>query len=297
MKNKKHYIVSMFLAYFFWTIIPFYIKLLQKVNAYEVLAHRLFWAFIVMSIFFAVWKKKEFLQQWAKAKKRYFFYLALSSAMISINWLTYIYSIKNGMLIQSSLGYFISPLLSMLMGWLILKENIMPLQYFCILLSFIGVGYLIFYYNQIPFIALILAFSFGIYSIIHKKIALVSSFSLFIETIILLPLSFGYLFFLNAKNQLFFFHYNWIYDLALITLGFFSSLPLILYSYSMKGLNFVFIGFIQFYLPSALFLISVVFFGEDFGREYQVTFFFIWASVFIFIYNHWYQYSKRKKKG
>lgn len=293
--NQKQ-VISLFGAYTLWSLLPFYLKVFSNMSYYEIIAHRLFWSFIVLVLFFSIWKRKAFFEQCKKITFRSFYLLSLSGFLITCNWLIYIYSIQRELLLQSSLGYFISPLLSILMGWLLLKEKISRLQGFSVILSALGVGYLIFFYHQVPWIAMILAFTFGGYSIVHKKIKLESSFMLFLETLVLLPFTLGYLLLLARQQELFFLANSWQYDIGIVGLGVISSVPLILFSYALKGLSFLVIGFVQFYMPSILFLISVFVFDEYFGIEYRITFILIWTSVILFIFSYYKQAHTKKYK-
>ena len=145
MQQNQRAMVSLMGAYFLWTTLPLYLKLFAKSVPLEIAAHRLLWSFLFLLLFFVFFKKQTFQKQCKKIKKSTLFFLFLSGLMIFINWLFYIYAVHTNELLQASLGYFITPILSVFMGLVLLREKIHPLQWLSIFLATVGVGYLIFF--------------------------------------------------------------------------------------------------------------------------------------------------------
>ena len=171
MQQNQSAMASLMGAYFLWTTLPLYLKLFTKSVPLEIAAHRLLWSFLFLLLFFVFFKKQTFQKQYKKIKKSTLFFLFLSGLMIFINWLFYIYAVHTNELLQASLGYFITPILSVFMGLVLLREKIHPLQWLSILLATIGVGYLIFFYGKLPWLALGRFLSFNAHSYIlgHSK--------------------------------------------------------------------------------------------------------------------------------
>ena len=189
------------------------------------------------------------------------------------------------------------PILSVFMGLVLLREKIHPLQWLSILLATMGVGYLIFFYGKLPWLALGMASTFGVYSLLQKKITLESSFSLFLEMAFLVPITLAYFVFIYLQGSLSFLTISWQYDLGLVFLGILTILPLVFFGYSIKWVTFTLLGFVQFYLPSAIFFIGVFLFKEEFSLQYQITFVFIWLAVVTFIIGGYRSYHKKKLAG
>lgn len=219
--------------------------------------------------------------------------LLLSGVMVATNWLIYIYAVQNDQVLQTSLGYFILPLLSIFMGYIVFKERVYPLQWLSIGLATFGIVYVVAGYGEFPWIALALAFSFGIYSVIQKKVKINSRLSLLVETLCLTPFALLYLLLLYRDGGLFFLSAGVLYDAGMVGMGLVTLVPLVLFSQSVKHIPFLVVGFTQFYLPSVLFLIGVLWFDEVFTLAYQVTFGFIWFAIIIFIYDS----IRRQRKG
>ena len=295
MQQNQRAMASLMGAYLLWTTLPLYLKLFAKSVPLEIAAHRLLWSFLFLLLFFVFFKKQTFQKQYKKIKKSTLFFLFLSGLMIFINWLFYIYAVHTNELLQASLGYFITPILSVFMGLVLLREKIHPLQWVSIFLATVGVGYLIFFYGKLPWLALGMASTFGVYSLLQKKITLESSFSLFLEMAFLVPITLAYFVFIYLQGSLSFLTISWQYDLGLVFLGILTILPLVFFGYSIKWVTFTLLGFVQFYLPTAIFFIGVFLFKEEFSLQYQITFVFIWLAVVTFIIGGYRSYHKKKR--
>lgn len=285
MNTPANYVARLFAALTLWTLLPLYIQLFEAAGHFEVMAHRVVWACLFLAAYLYAQQGGAFVRTMRALALPTLALLLLSGMLIATNWLTYIYAVQNDNVLQASLGYFILPLLSIFMGFVVFKENITPLQWTSIALAAAGIAYLIFFYGGAPWIALTLALSFGMYSTIHKKIKLNANLSLLTETLYLLPFTLLYLAWLARNEQLFFLSHGVGYDLGIMGLGLMSVVPLILFNHAIKHIPFLIVGFIQFYLPSTLFLIGVLWFDEPFATHYQITFGLIWLAVIIFIYD------------
>ena len=286
---------SIFIPYFLWTLSPFYLKLLLPIDSYELSAHRAISSCLTMTFFFIIFRRKIFLQQCKLLTPKSLLLLFISSSMIGLDWLVYIYAIQNDLALQASLGYFFSPILFMTIALLVFREKINSLQAISILLSTLGVFYLFFSYSSMLWVSFCVAFSFAIYAIIHKQIKFKAAFSFFIETIFLFPVGLVYLIFVASQGKMHFLSVSWKHDLGTLLLGIVSSLPFILLSYGIKKVSFIFLGFVQFYLPITLFLVGVFVFKESFDTPYKIAFGLIWLAIILFLLNSYLQHKKIKK--
>ncbi|HPQ96673.1 MAG TPA: EamA family transporter RarD, partial [Thiolinea sp.] len=194
---SKYPLASALGAYFIWGLFPFYWKWLIEVPAYELIAHRILWSFLLLlSVLLIIGQWRNFRA--SLANRRLLLPYLLASVLLSINWLVYVWSVNSGQIIEASLGYFINPLVSVMLGVVFLHEHLRRLQWFAIGLAALGVLYLTFMHGQVPWIALSLAFSFGLYGLIKKKSPLEAVQGLTLETALLFLPALGYLLWLEA---------------------------------------------------------------------------------------------------
>ncbi len=266
-------------AFFFWGINPLYFKLLVEVPPLEVLAHRVIWALPLLALLVAVNKSWRDLVS-ALADHRTLSLLVLSTMIVSSNWFVYISSIADEQVLQSSLGYYINPLVNILLGVLVLGERLTRWHGVAVALAALGVVNLAIQIGGIPWIALYLAFSFGLYGLIRKRLSLASVEGLFVETALLTPLAFGYLLWLGAEGQ--FLTGDAARDGLLLLAGVVTAAPLIWFTSGARRLNYSTVGFFQYLSPTCLFLLAVFVFDEPFTRAHLVTFACIWAALLIF---------------
>jgi len=218
------------LGYIGWGLFPLYWGLLTHVSAMEVLSHRMLWSVPVLFIFvslIASWRTDFF--QAIKSKKELAF-LLLTAILITINWGVYVYAVNVERVVEASMGYFLSPLLHVLGGLIIFKEKLGPFRKFAVLFAAAGVFYYIFTVGLFPILGLILGFSFAAYGILRKFIQTSAVPGLFIETILLIPLSLGYLLYLGANQQLAFLNLNHSTDIYLALAGLVTVVPLLLFT-------------------------------------------------------------------
>ncbi|PLS06661.1 EamA family transporter RarD [Neobacillus cucumis] len=272
-------------SYFLWGLLPIYWKFLEGVNAKEILANRIFWSFIFM-LFVLVMTKKWSLfvhtfRGFAENKKQ-MYALTLASILISINWFVYIWAVNSGHMIEASLGYYINPLVSILLGIIVLKEKLTVYQFVSFILAAIGVGIITISHGVFPWIAITLALSFGLYGLVKKLINVESSVGLTLETIVLAPIAAIYMIYLffNGANSLF--TAGWGTDLLLIGAGAATAIPLLYFAKGAQKIPLSLLGFLQYISPTLTLILGVFVYQEHFSKVQLLSFIFIWSALVIF---------------
>ncbi|AKJ43638.1 EamA family transporter RarD [Pragia fontium] len=270
-------------AYFIWGIAPVYFKLIENVPANEILTHRIIWSFFFMLLLITFGRQWGSVQQlWLNHKKKILM-LAISAVVIGCNWLTYIWAVNNHHMLEASMGYFINPLVSMLLGMIFLKERFRRMQWVAVALAFTGVAIQLWQFGSIPYISLILAFSFGFYALIRKKIAVDSQTGMLFETLWLLPVAIIYLFFIADTPTSHLSQNTWSLNTLLVSAGVITTIPLLFFTAAATKLRLSTLGFFQYMAPTMVFFLAIVFYGETIGAEKLITFGFIWAALAIFV--------------
>lgn len=295
MEGQKKGILLGFCAYILWGIIPLYWKLLPDVAAIDILCYRIIWSFIFMLIYLLFTKKwTSFLVEVKtvfKDKKK-LFAISCASILISINWFTFIYSVSHGHVTQASLGYYMNPLVNVLLATFVLKERLSRFGLIACLLAFTGVILLAIQTGEIPYASLIMAFSFSIYGLIKKKISISSYTGLTIETFIILPIAMIYLFFFSDQG---FMTYSVSTNLLLMGAGVVTAIPLLLFAEAAKRISYIILGFIQYVNPTIMLLFAIFLFHEPYSQAQFFSFSFIWAGIAIFTYGNIYLYQKEQR--
>ena len=268
-------------AFLIWGLSPIYWKVLHKIPALEIIMHRTVWSFVFLLMVLLFFRPgDEFVG--AIKKRRTFLILIPTTILLAFNWLIYIWAVNNGHILQASLGYFITPLINVLLGIIFLRERLRPLQTVSLVLAGIGVLYLTVYYGEFPWIALSLAFAFGFYGLI-RKVAPVSSFvGLSLEILFLSGPALAYLIFLDSKDTGAFFHMGFKMDIFLMGSGFLTAFPLLLFILGTRRLNLSTIGFLQYIAPSCMFLLGVFLYNEPISSAQTLTFILIWTALVIY---------------
>lgn len=272
-------------AFLFWGIMPIYWKHLEHVQSDEILTGRIVWAFVSTIIAVLIMKNGRLLiedirELWKSQSQ--FWSLFIATVLITANWFTYIWAVNHDYIVQTSLGYYFNPLVSVLLGIIFLKEKLSPLQKVAFLLAFTGVIILTVSYGTIPWIALCLAITFAIYGFIKKNIKLDALRGLAIETLFITPIAIGYYVFLFMKGQAVFLHGDSKTDILLILTGIATALPLVMYAKGVQMIPLYVAGFIQYIAPTLMLFIGVVVYKESFGGIEMVSFSFIWAALILF---------------
>jgi chloramphenicol-sensitive protein RarD len=269
------------LAYGLWGFLPIYWKTIQEVPASQILSHRIIWSFIFLMIIIFVKRDLSAFRTKIKSKKTLGIF-SVAALLISVNWLTYIWAVNAGFIVETSLGYFINPLVSVLLGVFFLKEKLRPMQWVPVGLAFAGVLYLTLNYGVLPWIALLLAFTFGLYGLIKKTAPLNSLHGLSLETGILFFPAGIFLIFAESQGIGSLGHTGWVTSLMLLFTGFVTALPLLLFANAARRINLSTLGILQYMAPTIQFLIGVLLYGEPLTTSRLIGFIFIWAALFIY---------------
>ncbi|PHS40264.1 MAG: protein RarD [Robiginitomaculum sp.] len=277
-------------AYVMWGFFPVYFKITQDVSPLEILAHRVVWSLPFAGVI--IYFRGQWTQTWLAIRTlKTLAALTLAAILIAGNWGLYIWAVQDGQIFQASLGYYINPLIFVLVGVVFLKEKLSRLQIAAVAIAAIGVALLTFYGGQFPWIALSLAASFTIYGIIRKQVKIGAVPGLFIEITVLFIPALAYLIYLSRQGEMSFLNGDVQMDTLLILAGPLTVLPLVAFAYAARRLRLSTLGFLQFIGPSLQFLMAV-YYGEKLTPAYLLCFAFIWLAVAIFIWD-----AVRKHRG
>lgn len=268
-------------AFLIWGISPLYWKALGSVPAVEIVLHRIVWSFLFLIPLVLIRKKWPAFAATLKDKRTMLILLA-SALLVSCNWLVYIWAVNAGHLLQASLGYYINPLVNVLLGMAFLKERLRRPQVFAVLLAALGVLYLTFFFGQFPWIALTLAFSFGLYGLIHKTMSVGSLVGLTIETLMLTVPALILLVYLDQQALGVFLNQGVGIDLMLMASSVVTAVPLLFFSFGTRRLQLSTVGILQYIAPSCMFLMAVFLFDEPFFKAQVISFLMIWTALAIY---------------
>lgn len=272
-------------AYVLWGILPIYWKLVDRVPALQIMSHRVIWCFLFMALVLLVTKKLRFFLSELRgifSNAKMFFSIFLASVLISVNWLTYIWAVNNNHIIETSLGYYINPLVSVLLGVIILKEKLSLWQMVSFFLAAIGVLNMTLHFGGVPWIALILALSFALYGLSKKIIHLGAVSGIAVETLFIFPFALIYLNYAHNSGVGAFTWHNPVVSLILAGAGIVTAVPLILFAGGAKRLPLSIIGFLQYITPTMTLILGVFLYHETFSSVHLVSFAFIWTALTIF---------------
>ena len=268
-------------AFTIWGVLPLYLKPLGSLPALEIMAHRIVWCVVLVFAWLALRGELGAVRA-ALANPGTRYRLMATALLISINWLIYVWSIGNGHVIDASLGYFINPLLNVVLGVLVLGERLNLAQRIAVGMAAVGVLYLGIVAGRPPWIALSLAASFGAYGLIRKLVKVESVPGLATETLLLLPFSFGFLVWMELQGTAAFGHSPAHINALLLGSGLITALPLALFAYGARLIPLSTVGLVQYIGPSLQFLLGVVVFKEAFSFERAIGFAFIWAALVVY---------------
>lgn len=282
-------------AYFLWGLFPIYWKFLDYVPAAEILAHRMLWSFVFMLLLMAIGREWRWLKT-AVSQPRTLLLFVLSATLLGINWLTYIWGVNNGYIVDTSLGYFINPLVNVLLGVLFLRERPRNGQWLAIGVATIGVVYLAVSYGVVLWISLTLAFSFAFYGLLRKTSSLNSWEGLTLETAVFFLPAFGYLLFLEVGETAAFGHISTSTTLLLLGTGIATSVPLLLFAYGARLVTLTTLGILQYIAPTMQFLIGVLIYNEPFTSQRIIGFTIIWIALAIYSGENIWERRQRRKQ-
>ncbi len=278
-------LIAAFLAYFMWGVLPIYFKVVEDVAALEMLVHRIVWAVPFGALIILARRQWPEVRR-ASADARVLGLLALAALMIAGNWLVYIFAVQNDQIYQASLGYYINPLLFTIVGVVLFGEKPRKIQVTAILLASAGVLVLTFSGGKFPAIALFLATTFTIYGVIRKRVVVGGMPGLFIETLVLFPLSAAYLLWIMSRGVSAFASGDPSMVGLLLLAGPVTVLPLLCFALAARRLKLSTLGFMQFIGPTLQFVIGV-FYGEELTTAHAVCFSLIWLAVGLFSWDAW----------
>ncbi|MEP1930957.1 MAG: EamA family transporter RarD [Roseibium sp.] len=278
-------------AYGMWGFFPAYYKLTDTVSADLVVAHRILWSVLFIGLFLFVRGRWNEVQQVFR-EPAILKALTASSLLIAVNWLVFVWAIANQQVLDVSLGYFINPLVSILIGLVILKEQLSPGQWLAVGIAASAVVLLAVLSGGLPWISLVLAFSFGGYGYVRKITPVKATPGLFVETVLLFPLASGYLLLSMSWGQDAMILNDPPVLIALIGTGVITALPLICFSAAARRLPLFMLGLMQYMAPSMHFLMAVYLWGEPLDQNKLIAFLMIWAALLVFTIDSWWRYKK-----
>lgn len=268
-------------AFLAWGFNPVYFKAVAEVPVVDIVAHRILWALLLVAMVVSIGRQWPAVAR-ALFDRRAMTALVASTVLLSSNWGLYVWAVAHERILETSIGYFINPMVSVLLGVVFLGERLNRVQMVAVALAVAGVAYLTLNYGQAPWIALYLAGSFGLYGLIRKIAPVNAIGGLFIETLILAPLALGYLVWLHVTGAGSFGRESIGFDVLLLASGPVTALPLLWFSAAARRLNLSTVGFFQYIAPSTQFLLAVFVYGEPFTPAHAVTFPLIWTALAIF---------------
>jgi len=270
-----------FFAFLIWGLSPVYWKALGQVDALEIILHRVIWSFAFLMPL--VW----FGRQWndfktALKRPRIMGILLVTSILVGANWLIYIWAVNNGRVLQASLGYYINPLVNIVLGMVFLGERLRRAQFVAVVLATLGVINLTVSHGVFPWVSLALAFSFGLYGLVRKVAAVGPLAGLTVETLLLTVPAGLWVFHLHQNHTGAFLRSGGHIDLLLMGTGILTATPLLLFNLGAKRITLATLGFIQYTAPTGMLLLGITMFGEPFTRIQAVTFGLIWIALAIY---------------
>ena len=282
-------------AFLFWGLAPLYFKLLDGIPSTEILAHRSIWALVLaLAILALIGRLPGFFATLRDGRKMRT--LALSTLLIGSNWLVFIWAITNAHLLDASLGYYINPLINVLLGVLVLGERLRRLQWLAVGLAAAGIAHDLWQFGRLPVVALFLAFSFGFYGLVRKRAPVDSLTGLAVETLYLFPLTMAYLVWSDSPSSNLL-NNGWQLNGLLLLAGPITLTPLLLFNIAARRLNLSTVGFLQYLAPTLHLLLATLAFGEPFGEGKLVTFALVWLGLLLYSFDALAQRRKQQLQG
>ncbi|MBF0288251.1 MAG: EamA family transporter RarD [SAR324 cluster bacterium] len=281
MNHSHSGVLATILAYSIWGLLPIYWKSIETVPALEILCHRMTWSLLFLFLMLTLQKRWNLLQEVKKHPKHLFYFLGTAS-LLALNWYTYIWAVNSGYIIESSLGYFINPLVTIVLGMLFLRERLRRGQWIAISIALMGVLYLTFSYGTFPWIALILALTFGAYGLLRKTGVFNALDGLTIETLWLFLPALCYLLYLEADGTSTFGHTSWSTSLLLAVTGAATATPLLFFAYGAQRVSMATLGVLHYIAPTSQFLLGVFVYEEPFELTRLIGFSTIWLALLIY---------------
>ncbi|MDO5359254.1 MAG: EamA family transporter RarD [Jeotgalicoccus sp.] len=285
MSGKQKGILFVSGAYIIWGVLPIYWRQIESVSPFEIIAHRIFWSFIFMVLYIMFTGRWQYLKTnltFIFSNKKKALSLLAASIIISINWLTYILAVNEGHILEASLGYYINPFVSILLAYFILKERFSKGEWLAIFIVSLGVIYMSLGVGHIPWLALTLAVTFGVYGLIKKTINIDATYALAVETAVLAPAALLYILYLNATgvNTL---DFGLNRDTAFtMGTGVVTAIPLLLFALGAVRIPLSLTGLLQYIGPTLMLFIGIFLYGESFTTTHKIAYGFIWSGLIFY---------------
>ena len=272
-------VVAALAAYTMWGLLPVYWKALHAVPMLELLAHRAVWSFASLLLLLLIWKRRwDWLRQ-LRTSRRTLFTFAVTAALLGFNWVAYLWAVNAGLIVDVSLGYFINPLINVLLGVLFLRERLRPAQGLAIAIAGVGVAYLTLSYGAFPWAALTLASTFALYGLLRKTASLDAVEGLFTEMALLSVPALAFLLIQHKAGPAGLGQVEAPIAVLLVMSGLVTLLPLVCFGYAARRVTLTTLGILQYIAPSLQFLLGVMLFGEPFSPARLIGFGLIWLSL------------------
>lgn len=268
-------------AYTIWGLFPLYWRLLQGIPATQITSHRILWSWVVLTLVIVAQRQwREFSRSF---NRRILLSYSAAALLISINWILYIWAVNNNHIVETSLGYFINPLISVFFGTVFFKEKLRPLHWLSLACAAAGVIYLTYNYGRLPWIALVLATTFASYGLVKKIAPLKSLFGLTLETAILVLPAFLYLLFCEHNGNGTLLHTDFRTHALLFIGGIITAGPLLLFASAAQRIPLTLIGILQYVAPTLQILLGIFVFHEPFSSHQLLGFSLVWIALVIFV--------------
>jgi chloramphenicol-sensitive protein RarD len=281
--RERRGIVYGLAAYGLWGAVPLFWPLVKQAGALELLAHRVVWSLVICVVLVLTVVKKGL---WSRVgNRRTLIMLTAAAAVVSVNWGTYIFAVNHGHVVETSLGYYINPIFSILVGVIFLRERMSTAQWVAVGLAAAAVVVLTIEYGSLPWIALTLAVSFGIYGVLKKQVNGGAVDTLAVESAVLTPIGLGYLIFLEARGGLTFGHLGLVHSLLLVATGLVTVIPLLFFASAATRMPLSTLGLLQYLAPTIQFLLGVLYFHESMSTGRWVGFGLVWLALMIMTFS------------
>jgi chloramphenicol-sensitive protein RarD len=279
-------------AYGLWGLVPLYFKAIARVPPLEVLAHRVVWSVLVLGCLISWGRRWRELARCLRSRA-VMPWLMSSTLLIALNWFTFIYGVSTNQILQTSLGYFMTPLVNVLLGQFVLRERLRGGQWCAVALAAVGVLILGLWADTLPWIALTLAASFGLYGLLRKAVAVDGPIGLSVETLLLLPFALAFLVYRAGTGELAWGALDRTTDGLLLLSGPVTTIPLLFFVQAARRLPLATLGFLQYLAPTLAFIIATVVYGEPFTRVQLSSFACIWTALVLYSVDSWLAYRGR----
>lgn len=282
---RKGYLLGL-TTFSIWGLFPLYFKAVEQYSAFEIVTQRAIWSALFGTLVLLLWKHPGWWQELLAHPKR-IGVLMISSLLIATNWLIYVWAVNHGHMVEASLGYYINPLVNVLLGLLILRERLRPLQWLAVAMAAVGVALQLVTLGEFPWVSIALALSFGTYGLLRKQAPVAALPGLVVETWLLLPVALVWLLLFGEGISTTAAFWTQPEALWLMAAGPVTLIPLLCFNAAARHLPYSTLGFLQYITPTLLLALAVLLFKEPFPADRQLAFFCIWAGLAVYSYDAW----------